>query len=92
MSNEAEQIAQRKAKLDELVRLGVAPYPTRFDRTVTIAALVGEHGGTTAEALEASRPHARVAGRILSVRSFGKRVLRITTVRSVTTHNLSSAR
>src|SRR5262245_61119688 len=72
MSNEAEQVAQRKAKLDELVRLGVAPYPNRFDRAVTIGALVGEHGEATAEALEASQPHGRVAGRILSVRSFGK--------------------
>src|SRR5262245_16423716 len=72
MSNEAEQIAQRKAKLDELMRLGVAPYPNRFDRTVTVAALVRENGETTAETLEASQPQARVAGRILSVRSFGK--------------------
>src|SRR5262245_47382249 len=72
MSNEAEQIAQRKAKLEELVRLGVAPYPNRFDRTITIAALVREHGETPAEALEGSQPEARVAGRILSVRSFGK--------------------
>jgi lysyl-tRNA synthetase class 2 len=72
MSNEAEQVAQRKAKLDELLRLGVAPYPNRFDRTTTIAAVVREHGDATADVLEASRPHARVAGRILSVRSFGK--------------------
>ena len=66
MSNEAEQVAQRKAKLDELTRLGVAPYPNRFDRTITIAEVVREHGGSPPEALEASRPHARVAGRLLS--------------------------
>ena len=36
MSNEAEQIAQRRAKLDELVRLGVPAYPNRFDRTATL--------------------------------------------------------
>src|SRR5713101_6104988 len=72
MSNEAEQVAQRKAKLDELIRLGVAVYPNRFDRTTTIAALVREHGEQATELLEAERPQARVAGRILSIRSFGK--------------------
>ena len=72
MSNEAEQIAQRQTKLEELTRLGVAPYPARFERTATITALVAEHGGAAAEALEAARPTARVAGRILGVRSFGK--------------------
>jgi len=72
MSNEAEQVAQRKAKLDELIRLGVAAYPNRFDRTTTIAALVREHGEQAADVLEAERPQARVAGRILSIRSFGK--------------------
>jgi lysyl-tRNA synthetase class 2 len=72
MSNEAEQVAQRKAKLEELVRLGVAPYPNRFDRTTTIDAAVKDHGSKSGEILEAERPDIRVAGRILSVRSFGK--------------------
>ncbi len=72
MSNEAEQIAQRQAKLQELVRLGVAPYPTRFDRTATVAALVAEHDGTPAATLEATRPEVRIAGRVLGIRSFGK--------------------
>jgi lysyl-tRNA synthetase class 2 len=39
MSNEAEQIAQRQAKLDELARLGVAAYPNAFDRTATVSAI-----------------------------------------------------
>ena len=73
MSNEAEQIAQRQAKLDELVRLGVPPYPNAFDRTATV---IGDQGRrttpSTGEALEASRPQVRVAGRILGMRSFGK--------------------
>jgi lysyl-tRNA synthetase class 2 len=72
MSSEVEQIAQRKAKLDELVALGVPPYPVRFDRADTISAVVAAHGDTTGEALEAAQPATRVAGRILSIRSFGK--------------------
>ena len=72
MSNEAEQIAQRKAKLEELVRLGVAAYPNRFDRTSTISAIVADHEHKTGDTLESERPHVRVAGRILGIRGFGK--------------------
>ena len=72
MSNEAEQIAQRKAKLEALVRLGVPAYPHRFDRTSAVSAVVADHGAKAAEALEAERPEVRVAGRILGLRGFGK--------------------
>ncbi len=72
MSNEAEQVAQRQAKLDELVRMGVAPYPNRFDRTATIAAIKAEHDGKAGDALEATPIEVRAAGRILGLRAFGK--------------------
>jgi len=72
MSNEREQIAQRRAKLAELVALGVAPYPHRFDRDATVSAVVADHGGKDGETLETERPHTRVAGRILGIRAFGK--------------------
>jgi lysyl-tRNA synthetase class 2 len=72
MSNEQEQLAQRHAKLDEIRGLGVPVYPTRFERTATIAAVVERHGASDAETLEAERPGAAVAGRILGIRSFGK--------------------
>ena len=72
MSSEREQQAQREAKLEELVRLGVAPYPNRFDRSATISAIVAEHAGAAGEALEAAKPVVRAAGRILSLRGFGK--------------------
>jgi len=72
MSNEVEQVSQRKAKLAELVALGVPPYPVRFDRTHTISEIVATHGETTGEVLESEKPETRVAGRILSIRSFGK--------------------
>jgi lysyl-tRNA synthetase class 2 len=72
MSNEIEQVAQRKAKLSELVALGVPPYPVRFERTATISEIVATRRASTGEALEAEKPEAVVAGRILSIRSFGK--------------------
>jgi lysyl-tRNA synthetase class 2 len=72
MSNEVEQIAQRKAKLAELVALGVTPYPNQFPRTATVSDVVAAHESSDAEALEAAQPIVSAAGRILSMRSFGK--------------------
>ena len=72
MSSEVEQIAQRKAKLEELKALGVVPYPNQFPRTATVSALVAAHGETDGPTLEATQPPAVAAGRILSMRSFGK--------------------
>ena len=36
MTQEGDQLIQRRENLAELVRLGVDPYPHRFDRTDTI--------------------------------------------------------
>ncbi len=72
MSSEVEQAAQRRAKLEELAALGVPPYPVSFSRTHTVSELVALHGETSGETLEAERPETRVAGRILSLRTFGK--------------------
>ena len=72
MSNEAEQIAQRQAKLDELVRLGVSPYPHRFDR---IRDHLGDQGRPRRGRVTNSRPSTsfvRAAGRIVGMRAFGK--------------------
>jgi len=63
---------QRRANFDELVRLGIDPYPRKFDRTDTIADLVAAHGAKSKEDLEASAIRTRTAGRILAIRSFGK--------------------
>ena len=72
MSSEVEQIAQRQAKLEELIGLGVVPYPNRFPRTATVSALVEAHSPKDGPTLEAERPETVAAGRILSMRSFGK--------------------
>ena len=69
---ESDQVVQRRANLEELKKLGVDPYPHRFDVGATIEAIVGEHGTRTHDDLEAAQVHTRTAGRILAIRSFGK--------------------
>jgi len=72
MSNEQEQRAQRLAKLHELTELGVAPYPNQFAAKTTVTSVIERHGEKSHDALEAERPIEIVAGRIVSLRSFGK--------------------
>ena len=67
-----DQIAQRQANFQAIRDLGVAAYPNHFDASDSVSAIVERHGGDTGEALEASRPEVRVAGRILGIRAFGK--------------------
>ena len=69
---ESDQVVQRRANLEELKKLGVDPYPRRFDVDATIDAIVAEHGNRTTEELEAGQIRTRTAGRILAIRSFGK--------------------
>jgi lysyl-tRNA synthetase class 2 len=72
MSQEDELIQERRRHLDELVALGVRPYPHRFDRTHSVSAIVAGYGDTAAEDLEAAPVQVATAGRILAIRSFGK--------------------
>jgi lysyl-tRNA synthetase class 2 len=72
MSTEDEQIAQRRANLAELARLGVDTYPRRFERRDTATELVAAHGEAGHEALESARPETITSGRVLGIRSFGK--------------------
>ena len=72
MSSEVVQTEQRKANLDAIMRLGFAPYPNKFDTTHTVTQLVEGYSSKTGAELEASRVETVTAGRIVSVRSFGK--------------------
>jgi lysyl-tRNA synthetase class 2 len=72
MTQESEQQLQRRQNLAELTALGIDPYPRKFERTHTVTDLVGAYSEAAGETLEAERPRARVAGRILAIRSFGK--------------------
>jgi lysyl-tRNA synthetase, class II len=72
MPQENELLAQRRANMDALARLGVDLYPHDYDRTDTITRLVDDHGGKSKDDLEATRVETRTSGRILAIRSFGK--------------------
>jgi lysyl-tRNA synthetase class 2 len=71
-ARESDLLTQRRANFEELVRLGVDPYPVTFDRTHSVSQLVETYGSKTGEELEADAPRAATAGRILAIRSFGK--------------------
>ena len=71
-TEESDQVAQRRANLEELEKLGVEMYPRRFDVQTSIESLVREHGEKTGQQLEDAQITTRVAGRILAIRSFGK--------------------
>ena len=71
-TDQSDQVLQRRANLDELRKLGVAPYPTRFNRQASVEDIVRAHGARSGEDLEAARITTRTAGRILAIRSFGK--------------------
>jgi lysyl-tRNA synthetase, class II len=72
VSSEEAQIQQRRANLEAIRRLGIAPYPTKFPAMHTITDLVDAYGARTKEELDAERIDTVTAGRILSIRSFGK--------------------
>ena len=72
MTDESDLVRQRRENFEELVRLGVDPYPRAFERTDTIGALVAAHGARTGEDLEQAHVRTRTSGRILAIRSFGK--------------------
>ena len=72
MSSEVVQTEQRKANLEAITRLGFAAYPNKFDTTHTVSELVDRYTATPAAELDAPRVDTVTAGRVVSVRSFGK--------------------
>ena len=71
-TGESDQVIQRRANLDALKRLGVDPYPRRYNPEASIDSIVAEHGARSHDELEAMQIRTRTAGRILAIRSFGK--------------------
>jgi lysyl-tRNA synthetase class 2 len=62
----------RKAKLEEIVKLGQAAYPNQFPASHTVPQVRDQWGEVTTEALEANRVTVAVAGRIMAIRAQGK--------------------
>jgi len=69
--SEAEREA-RRARLAALRESGVDPYPARVEPVERIASLRERIGDADSAALDASGERAAVAGRVMSMRSFGK--------------------
>jgi lysyl-tRNA synthetase, class II len=72
MSTEAVQAEQRKLNLEAITRLGFAAYPHKFDTTHTVTALVDAYSKRSAAELDHPKVETITAGRIVSIRSFGK--------------------
>ena len=66
-----DQITQRRAKLAELRRQGVA-FPNDFRRDALAGVLHAQHGATEAAVLESEPRRVRIAGRIMTRRIMGK--------------------
>jgi lysyl-tRNA synthetase, class II len=66
----AAQTAERRAKRDALQAQGINPYPTRFERSATLAELKSAHCGLAPDTRTGEV--ARVAGRVVSMRGHGK--------------------
>ena len=72
----AAQVAERRAKRDALEERGINPYPTRFERSTTLAELQSAHSDLEPDTRTGEV--ARVAGRVVSMRGHGK--LRFVTI------------
>ena len=59
-------------KLKQIEALGQRVYPTKYEFTHTIPAILAEYSGKSTEELEASHVNVRVAGRIMAIRLMGK--------------------
>ncbi len=73
VSAEQKLYNERQAKAKQLQELGVNPYGNGFNPDSTAAALLEKYNAETPEALETSKPGPfTLAGRVVSVRDFGK--------------------
>ncbi len=72
MEDKSQEYHQRLAKLDELRKAGVDPYPNGFKPSDTCAAITKEAEGLSKEDLEAKNINVTIAGRIVAIRDFGK--------------------
>lgn len=68
----SELIAQRIKKLEELRQSGIEPFSSSFYAENHASELLNKFGTTTRETLEANPALCSLAGRIISMRDFGK--------------------
>lgn len=70
----SELMEVRKAKMEELKKYGIDPYPQIGGKYLTSEEIRNLFGEIESEELEKRQAHVRCAGRILSFRDFGKSV------------------
>ena len=69
---ESELIRIRREKLDRIIALGYDAFPTKANVDTTIEEIVAKYGDQSAQELEANPVRVKIAGRIMTVREFGK--------------------
>ena len=62
----------RRDKLKQIEALGQRTYPTKYEFTHTVPAILAEYLPKSVEELENSRVEVRIAGRIMAIRLMGK--------------------
>ncbi len=72
MSENNSQVAQRIQKLEALREMGIEPYGGRFDGKINLVEITTQYGKTTKDELALNEISYRIAGRVISLRRFGK--------------------
>ncbi|HDS17123.1 MAG TPA: lysine--tRNA ligase [Proteobacteria bacterium] len=72
LDNDNSLRQQRLKKIDQLKELGVNPFANDFTPSATAAAILDEYQALATEALDESAIPVLIAGRIVSLRHFGK--------------------
>jgi lysyl-tRNA synthetase class 2 len=71
-AEESELIRVRREKLARITELGYDAFPTTADVDTTVVDLVAKYDPKSHDELEAEKPHVKIAGRIMTIRAFGK--------------------
>ena len=69
---ESDLIRIRREKLARIVALGYDAFPTTADVDASIADVIARYGAKSHDELEEEKPRVKIAGRIMTVREFGK--------------------
>src|SRR3990167_7265145 len=72
MTENIGEAEQRRNKLDELKRMGINPYPNDFAVKNTTKEIIDRYGSLDKDTLENRNETAKIAGRIMAFRDFGK--------------------
>lgn len=72
MSEETSQAAQRLNKIQALREAGIEPYGSRFHGKTPLLDVISKQGETQRDELESKPVSYRIAGRVVSLRRFGK--------------------